>query len=139
MERIIQENYIDEQQARTFLNDFYRGIDLLPSVPEKLTREQAAAVLSVSLPTVDRMLSAKSIALTKQSILTYVMKNMVANSPVIWGDEENTMSTQGIPMTEQEKDEWQQSFKDVEESIDQLYSEEESGGLLFTEEDLKQN
>ncbi len=141
MKKIIQENQIDEDEARVFLNDFYHGIDLLPSVPEVLTREQAASVLSISLPTIDRMLKDKSIQLTKKSLLDYVMKNMIVNRPVIL-DEENEMNTPGIPMTDEEKDEWQKSFSDIEESINELYANtktEDTSGFLFSEEDLKQD
>ena len=66
MEQIIQETYIDETAARGFLNDCYKGIDLLPNVPEVLSRQIVSAILNVSIPTVDRMLQDRQVSLTKK-------------------------------------------------------------------------
>lgn len=38
----------------------------------------------------------------------------------------NTNKREGIPMTEEEIKDWQQSFIDIEESIKELYSQESS-------------
>lgn len=80
---IIQENYIDEEEAKKYLNDCYRGVDLLPNVPEKLTVQTMAEVLYVSEPTITRMISAREIRPFKQDILDYIFKNMLVNRPVI--------------------------------------------------------
>ena len=43
MDKIIQENYIDEEAARAFLNDCYNGLDLLPNIPSKISNEITSA------------------------------------------------------------------------------------------------
>ena len=37
----------------------------------------------------------------------------------------------GIPMTDEEKAEWQKAFTDIEESIDSLYVDEEKQKLKY--------
>lgn len=84
---IIQDNEIDVDAARAFLSASYAGIDLLPNVPVQMTRTVAAEVLGVSLPTVDRMLASGQIRLTRQSVQTYILDNLLANFPVPFGNE----------------------------------------------------
>ena len=37
----------------------------------------------------------------------------------------------GLPMTDEEKAEWQKAFIDIEESIDSLYVDEEKQKLIY--------
>lgn len=80
---IIQENYIDEEAAKQYLNDCYKDVDLLPNVPEKLTVQTMAAVLNISEPTVSRMITAQEIKPFKKDVLNYILKNMLVNHPII--------------------------------------------------------
>ncbi|WP_147612649.1 helix-turn-helix domain-containing protein [Treponema pectinovorum] len=80
---IIQENYIDEEAAKQYLNDCYKDVDLLPNVPEKLTVQTMAAVLNISEPTVSRMITAQEINPFKKDVLNYILKNMLVNHPII--------------------------------------------------------
>ncbi len=80
---IIQENYIDEEAANQYLNDCYKGVDLLPNVPEKLTLQTMASVLDISEPTVSRMITAQEIKPFKKDVLNYILKNMLVNRPII--------------------------------------------------------
>ena len=89
MDKIIQENYIDEEAARAFLNDCYNGLDLLPNIPSKISNEIAANVLNVSMPTIERMVQDGQIELTRRSLLKYIFDNMLCNRPVTWDDEES--------------------------------------------------
>ena len=91
MDKIIQENYIDEEAARAFLNDCYNGLDLLPNIPSKISNEIAANVLNVSMPTIERMVQDGQIELTRRSLLLkYISDNMLCNRPVSWDDEEES-------------------------------------------------
>ena len=90
MDKIIQENYIDEEAARAFLNDCYNGLDLLPNIPSKISNEIAADVLNVSMPTIGRMVQDGQIELTRRSLLKYISDNMLCNRPVSWDDEEES-------------------------------------------------
>lgn len=79
--QIITENDIDETAAKAYLtagND----IELLPEVPDKLTVIAAAEILSVSEPTIIRMLEDGQIQLKKSAILAYLDHNYLANRPL---------------------------------------------------------
>lgn len=133
---IIQDNYIDEEEARNFLQNLYSGIELLPGVPEKPTTQEAAAVLNVSIPTVERMLSEGMLKLTKQNLIDLVMKNMLAEKPI--EEEQNNMNTQGREMTPEEIADHQKAFTDIDDCIKELYNNEDDQQNLFSEEDLRQ-
>lgn len=137
MEPIIQENSIDEEAARDFLNDCYQGVNLLPNIPDRITRQIAASVLNVSLPTIERMLQDNQLKLTKKSLLKYIFDNMLCNRPLQWDNEEK-MKAKARELTPEEQKESEKSFRDIEESIAGLYKEEEELPGLFSEEDLKQ-
>lgn len=79
--QIITENDIDETAAKAYLtagND----IELLPEVPDNLTVIAAAEILSVSEPTIIRMLEDGQIQLKKSAILAYLEHNYLANRPL---------------------------------------------------------
>lgn len=97
MDKIIQENYIDEEAARAFLNDCYNGLDLLPNIPSKISNEIAANVLNVSMPTIERMVQDGQIELTRRSLLKYIFDNMLCNRPVSWDDEESAVQEKKEP------------------------------------------
>lgn len=137
MEKIIQEDNINEEAARSFLNDCYSGVNLLPNVPAKVTRQIAAAVLNVSAPTIERMLQDKQLELTKKSLLQYIFNNMLCNRPLVWEDEEK-MNAKPRELTEEELADHKKAFKDIEDSIAALNQKEEDLPGLFSEEDLKQ-
>lgn len=80
-ESIINENEIDESAARAYL-DTEDDIDFFPGIPEKLTETSAAFLLSVSEPTINRMLEDGQIVLTKDSILTYIKQNYKYLKPI---------------------------------------------------------
>ena len=79
---IIRDNDIDEDLAREFLQSPYNELELLPGIPERLTVLEAASVLSVSEPTIQRMLEDNQIKLSKTSILAYITQNFSANRPL---------------------------------------------------------
>lgn len=81
-EPIITEDFIDEEQAKDYLEASYEGLDLLPKIPEKLSKTVAAAVLNVSEPTIQRMVQTNEIKLEKQSILAYIQAKMLVNRPL---------------------------------------------------------
>lgn len=79
--QIITENDIDETAAKAYLtagND----IELLPEVPDNLTVIATAEILSVSEPTIIRMLEDGQIQLKKSAILAYLDHNYLANRPL---------------------------------------------------------
>lgn len=82
-ESIIQEKYIDEEQARNYLTQDYKGINLLPGINKRVTIECAAEVLNVSIPTVERMLQDKQLELTRKSILAYIFSHFLYQRPVM--------------------------------------------------------
>lgn len=90
MGKIIQENNINEEAARSFLNDCYTGMDLLPNVSDRITRQIAASVLNVSMPTIERMIQDRQLQLTKNSLLKYIFDNMLCNRPISWNDEDES-------------------------------------------------
>lgn len=137
MKEIIQENSINETAAREFLNEVYDGINLLPNVPNRINKQIAAAVLNVSIPTIERMIQDNQLELTKKSVLQYIMDHMLVNRPVSWNDEEK-MNAKAKEMSPESLKEHQKAFRDIEESIAGLYKEEEELPGLFSEEDLKQ-
>lgn len=137
MEKIIQEDSINEEAARAFLNDCYNGMNLLPNVPAKITPQIAAAVLNVSMPTIERMLQDRQIELTKKSLLKYIFDNMLCNRPVNWDDEEK-MNAKPKEMSPEALKEHRKAFSDIEESIAGLNKKQEELPGLFSEEDLKQ-
>ena len=137
MKGIIQEDYIDEEAARAFLNDCYNGLNLLPNIPAKISSEIAADVLNVSMPTIERMVQDRQIELTKKSLLTYIFDNMLCNRPINWGDEEK-MNVKQKEMSPESLKEHQKAFSDIEESIASINKIEEDLPGLFSEEDLKQ-
>lgn len=136
MEKIIQEDSINEEAARAFLNDCYNGMNLLPNVPTKITCKIAAVVLNVSMPTIERMLQDRQIELTKKSLLKYIFDNMICNRPVNWEDDEK-MNTKPKEMGPEALKEHQKAFSDIEESIAGINKIEENLPGLFSEEDLK--
>lgn len=73
---------IDEAAARAFLNDCYKGIDLLPGVPETLQVKDAALVLGVSELTIQRMVSSGKISLSRKSIVNYIFANFLYRKPL---------------------------------------------------------
>ena len=81
-EPIITEDFIDEEQAKDYLEASYEGLDLLPKIPEKLSESNAAVVLNVSKPTIQRMVQSKEIKLEKQAILAYIHAKMLVNRPL---------------------------------------------------------
>ena len=137
MEQIIQENNINEEAAREFLNDCYKGVNLLPNVPAKITRQIAAAVLNVSMPTIERMLQDNQLTLTRKSLQKYIFEHMLCNRPVNWDDEEK-MNAKPKEMSPEALKEHQKAFSDIEESIADINKIEEDLPGLFSEEDLKQ-
>lgn len=139
MTQIIQDNEIDEEAAKSFLNDCYNGVNLLPNVPGIITRQIAASVLNVSMSTIERMLQDKQIQLTRKSLQEYIFGNMLVNRPLDWDDEEQ-MNAKAREMTPEELAEHKKVFSDMEESISALYGPEPKPieGGLFSEEDLKQ-
>lgn len=128
MEKIIQEDSINEEAARAFLNDCYNGMNLLPNVPAKITPQIAAAVLNVSMPTIERMLQDRQIELTKKSLLKYIFDNMLCNRPVSWDDEEES--------AEQKEKAEPKNQSNIPEKKAGLFQWNELS--LFSEEDLKQ-
>lgn len=137
MNTIILDNDINEEAARNYLNDCYSGLELLPNIPDKFSRLTAATILNVSLPTIDRMLNDKQIELTKQSLLNYIMQNMLVNYPLALDDEEK-MNAKAKEMSPESLKEHQKAFRDIEESIAGLNKKQEELPGLFSEEDLKQ-
>lgn len=128
MDKIIQENYIDEEAARAFLNDCYNGLDLLPNIPSKISNEIAANVLNVSMPTIERMVQDGQIELTRRSLLKYIFDNMLCNRPVTWDDEEESAA--------QEKKTDPKTQTNIPRKMAGLFQCNELS--LFSEEDLKQ-
>lgn len=128
MDKIIQENYIDEEAARAFLNDCYNGLDLLPNIPSIISNEIAANVLNVSMPTIERMVQGRQIELTKKSLLKYIFDNMLCNRPVSWNDEEES--------AEQKEKAEPKNQSNIPEKKARLFQWNEPS--LFSEEDLKQ-
>lgn len=129
MGQIIQDKEINEEAARDFLNDFYCGINLFPNIPAKVTPQIAAAVLNVSMPTIERMVQEKQLILTKSAIQNYIFANMLCNRPIVWDDEKQV-----------EKPE-QEPKKDLLESkINGKKQDDKSGNFLdlFSAEDLNQ-
>lgn len=112
-------------------------MNLLPNVPAKITPQIAAAVLNVSMPTIERMLQDRQIELTKKSLLKYIFDNMLCNRPVNWDDEEK-MNAKPKEMSPEALKEHQKAFSDIEESIAGINKIEENLPGLFSEEDLKQ-
>ena len=78
---IITETDIDEAAAKAYLTA-ENGIELLPEVPDNLTVIAAAEILSVSEPTIIRMLEDGQIQLRKSAILAYLDHNYLANRPL---------------------------------------------------------
>lgn len=137
MKKIIQENSINETAAREFFNDVYDGINLLPNVPNRINNQIAAAVLNVSIPTIERMIQDNQLELTKKSVLQYIMDHMLVNRPVSWNDEEK-VNAKAKEMSPESLKEHQKAFRDIEESIAGLTKKQEELPGLFSEEDLKQ-
>lgn len=135
---IIQDNYIDEEEAKNFLQNLYNGIELLPGVPEKLTIQEAAAVLNVSIPTVERMISEGMLKLTKKNLIDLVMTNMLSEKPI--EEEQNDMNVQGREMTPEELADHKKAFTDIDDCIKELYKDdvEEDQQTLFSDDDLRQ-
>ena len=79
--QIITENDIDEAAAKAYLTAG-SDIELLPEVPDNLTVIAAAEILSVSEPTIIRMLEDGQIQLKKSAILAYLDHNYLANRPL---------------------------------------------------------
>ena len=81
-ETVITGDYIDEERANEYFATSYKGIDLLPQVPETLSEEVAAGVLNVSEPTIKRMVQDGQIKLKKDAILSYIHAKMLVNRPL---------------------------------------------------------
>lgn len=82
MHSIVTASDIDTEAAEEFLQNPYKGIDLLPGIPEQMTVSIAAALLDVSEPTIKRMIEDKQITLRKSSILAYIQDKMLVNRPL---------------------------------------------------------
>ncbi len=78
---IITENDIDEPAAKAFITA-EEDLELLPGIPKKITVIAAAEILSVSVPTISRMLEDGQIQLKKSAILAYLDHNYLANRPL---------------------------------------------------------
>ena len=127
MDKIIQDDNINEEAARAFLNDCYNGVNLLPNVPAKISSKIAAAVLNVSMQTIDRMLQEKQLELTKKNLLKYIFDNMLCNRPISWNDEEESAEQKEIVEPKKQSD--------IPENKAGLFYQDEPS--LFSEEDLK--
>ncbi|MBR5965388.1 MAG: hypothetical protein IK015_04670 [Treponema sp.] len=127
---IVQDDWIDEEEARRWLNAGYEGIDLLPNVPQTLTPLAAASVLDVSMPTVERMLKAGEIGLTKAGVLEYLEKNVLVNQPLQWEDE---MKIEARQLEGKELAEHEKAFSDMD---DNLFDSPDQPSL-FDQEDLE--
>lgn len=79
--QIITENDIDERAAEDYITA-ENDLELLPEIPEKLTILTAAEILSVSEPTITRMLEDGEIQLKKSAILAYLARNYLVNRPL---------------------------------------------------------
>ena len=79
--QIITENNIDENAAKAYITA-ENELELLPGIPENLTIIAAAEILSVSEPTISRMLEDGQIQLKKSAILAYLDHNYLANRPL---------------------------------------------------------
>lgn len=79
--QIITENNIDENAAKAYITA-ENDLELLPGIPENLTIIAAAEILSVSEPTISRMLEDGQIQLKKSAILAYLDHNYLANRPL---------------------------------------------------------
>lgn len=123
---IIQDSYIDEEEAKNFLQNLYEGIDLLPGVPEKLTVQDAAAVLNVSIPTIDRMVQDGQLKLTKKNIIQTVMNNFLSEKSV-FEDEEIEPEQEENPIKNVEKKTCEKVKIAVKEAIQ---------GTLFPEDEF---
>lgn len=123
---IIQDSYIDEEEAKNFLQNLYEGIDLLPGVPEKLTVQDAAAVLNVSIPTIDRMVQDGQLKLTKKNIIQTVMNNFLSEKSV-FEDEEIEPEQEENPIKNVEKKTCEKVKIEVKEAIQ---------GTLFPEDEF---
>lgn len=123
---IIQDSYIDEEEAKNFLQNLYEGIDLLPGVPEKLTVQDAAAVLNVSIPTIDRMVQDGQLKLTKKNIIQTVMNNFLSEQSV-FEDEEIEPEQEENPIKNVEKKTCEKVKIAVKEAIQ---------GTLFPEDEF---
>ena len=78
---IITENDIDE----SVIEDYFaaeKDLVLLPGIPEKLNVKTAAMVLSVSEPTIVRMVEDHQIELNRTSILDYIRHNYLVFRPL---------------------------------------------------------
>ena len=128
MRQIIQDNDIDEEAARDFLSNCYGNCNLLPNVPVKITAQIAAAVLNVSMPTIDRMLQDNQLSLTKEKLQAYIFDNMLCNRPVSWDDEKESAKQKEIVESKKQSD--------IPENKAGLFYQDEPS--LFSEEDLKQ-
>ena len=79
--QIITENNIDETAAKAYITA-EKDLELLPGIPENLTVLAAVEILSVSEPTITRMLEEGQIQLKKSAILAYLDHNYLANRPL---------------------------------------------------------
>lgn len=79
--QIITENDIDETAAKAYISA-ENDLELLPGIPENLTIIAVAKILSVSEPTITRMLEDGQIQLKKSAILAYLEHNYLANRPL---------------------------------------------------------
>lgn len=78
---IITDNSIDEDEAKKFLKA-ENGLDLLPGIPMEFGISEAAEILSVSEPTIVRMLNDGQIQLNKTAIQNYISQNYLVNRPI---------------------------------------------------------
>ena len=80
-EQIFTADNIDPATAKAYF-ETEKDIDYLPEVPEKLTALDAAVLLSVSEPTISRMVKDGQIKLTRTSILAYIKQNFKYLKPL---------------------------------------------------------
>ena len=82
MKIINNDNEIDEPEAHKYLAFSYDDIDLLPNIPENLSKSIAATILNVSAPTIERMVQDGQIILKKHQILEYLQGKTLVNRPL---------------------------------------------------------
>ena len=82
MKIINNDNEIDEPEAHKYLSFPYDDIDLLPNIPENLSKSIAATILNVSAPTIERMVQDGQIILKKHQILEYLQEKTLVNRPL---------------------------------------------------------
>lgn len=81
MKQNVSVNDIDASAANVYF-ETEKDFDYFPGTPEILSTKDAAFLLSVSEPTILRMIEDKQISLTKTSIMTYINQNFKYLKPL---------------------------------------------------------